>query len=185
MLHKNTRPVTPTGKQPGEKLGRWMVYATWLLLVLLLTFLFSRWLEHQRNPNRHLMVAASANGSAAITLQRNRMGHYVAPGLVNGIPVVFLLDTGATHVALPEVLADKMGLERGVVTTSVTANGLVRGWMTELDSVQLGPLLMSEVRAAILPSMPGSEVLLGMSFLKHVELIQKGDQLTLKTPNLD
>lgn len=170
-------------KQQDEKLGRWMAYAAWLLLVLLLTFLFSRWLDQQRNPNRHLMVTSGVNGGAEITLQRNRMGHYVAPGLINGIPVVFLLDTGATHVALPEMVADKIGLEHGVVTTSMTANGLVRGWMTELDSVQLGPLMMSGVRAAIMPSMPGSEVLLGMNFLKHLELIQKDDQLILKAPN--
>ncbi len=153
--------------------------------MILLTFLFSRWLDFQRNPNRHLIVASSVNGEVAISLQRNRMGQYVAPGLINGMPVVFLLDTGATHVALPEIVAGKIGLEPGVATTSMTANGVVRGWMTELDSVQLGPFLMPSVRATILPSMSGSEVLLGMNFLKHLELTQKGDQLVLKAPNWD
>ncbi len=166
----------------GEKIGRWMVYLAWVLLILLLTLLFSRWLDHQHNPNQHLLVVSGVNGDGSLTLQRNSMGHYVAPGLINGVPVVFLLDTGATHVALPEFIAKKIGLERGILTTSMTANGLVKSWMTELDNVQLGPLSMSGVRAAIIPAMPGSEVLLGMSFLKHLELLQKGDQLILKAP---
>ncbi|MEN8178473.1 MAG: retropepsin-like aspartic protease [Pseudomonadota bacterium] len=183
MILRNSQSPPGRGKSSGENIGRWMVYAAWALLMLLLTFLFSHWLDHQHNPNRNLLVTSGVNESAALTLQRNKMGHYVAPGLINGVPVVFLLDTGATHVALPEDLATKIGLKRGVSASSMTANGLVRSWMTELDTVQLGPLLMSGVKAAIMPSMPGSDVLLGMSFLKHLELIQKGDQLILKAPD--
>jgi aspartyl protease family protein len=159
-----------------------MIFAAWVLLIGLLTLLFSRWLELQHNPNRNLMVTAGGTGDTQLILQRNRMGHYVAPGRINGVPITFLLDTGATYIAIPENVADKIGLQRGFPTTSMTASGVVRSWMTELQTVQLGPLAMSGVKATIIPKMPGSDVLLGMSFLRHLELIQKGDQMILKLP---
>ena len=182
MVNDNLQGPPDRSKNTGELIGRWMIYATWVLLIIMLTFLFSRWLEQQQNPNRHLLESASSEDDAELTLLRNRMGHYVAPGYINGAPVVFLLDTGATHVALSEELANELGLIRGHVATSMTANGLVQGWMTELDRVQLGPFSMSGIRATIMPSMQGSEVLLGMNFLKHLEMMQKGGKLILRMP---
>ena len=182
MIHKDPQLPAKQGNGLGERIGRWMVFTTWVMVLMLLTILFTRWLDHQHNPNRNLLIRSTDDGDAALSLRRNRMGHYVAPGRINGIPVVFLLDTGATHVAVPDQLAKKIGLKRGMASSSITANGLVRSWMTELDSVQLGPLSMSRVKATIMPSMPGSEVLLGMSFLQHLEMMQTGDQLILKAP---
>lgn len=160
-----------------------MIFFTWVLLLILLTFLFSRWLDHQNNPNRQLLVASSNDGNAELRLKRNRMGHYVAPGLIDDVPVVFLLDTGATNVAIPKDIADKAGLTPGPMASSMTANGVVRSWLTVVGRVQLGPFSMLDVRATILPTMPGSEVLLGMSFLKHLEIMQKGDELILRLPD--
>jgi aspartyl protease family protein len=182
MFQNKLRSPRARDEPSGEAIGRWMVYAAWILLIGLLTFLFSRWLDLQNNPNRHLLVSSDSTGETQLTLNRNRMGHYVAPGRINGVPVVFLLDTGATNVAVPDDLANRIGLERGLPITSMTANGLVRSWLTELRSVELGPLEMSGVKASILPNMPGSEVLLGMSFLRHLELIQRDGQLILKLP---
>jgi aspartyl protease family protein len=65
---------------------------------------------------------------------------------------------------------------------SKTANGTVRTWSTRLDSVDLGGLEVRRVRASVLPNMPGQEVLLGMSYLKHFELIQRDGTLTLRPP---
>jgi aspartyl protease family protein len=159
-----------------------MIFLAWVAFLLLLTLLFSGLLERQNNPNQRLMVAESDDGHAALVLKRNRRGHYVAPGVIDGVPVVFLLDTGATYVAIPEVIADEVGAKRGVMATSLTANGVVKSWMTELENVRLGPFSMSGVKAAIMPTMPGSEVLLGMSFLQHLEIIQKGNELILQLP---
>jgi len=160
-----------------------MVYGAWLLLILLLTFLFSRWLDHQQNPNRYLKVESDIKGSVQLVLQRNRSGHYVAPGSINNQPVIFLLDTGATHVALSQSLAERVGLKKGSSATSMTANGSVRSWLAIIDQVRLGPITQFKVRASIMPAMSNDEVLLGMSFLKHLELIQKGDQLIIKAPD--
>jgi aspartyl protease family protein len=168
-----------------EKIGRWMIYSAWLLILLLLTGLFSNWLDYRQNPNRSLQVKPDINGNVSIILQRNRSGHYVAPGLINDQPVLFLLDTGASHVALPADLADQIGLKREAMMSSLTANGLVRSWMTKLDQVELGPFVMHDVQASIMPSMPTKEVLLGMNFLKHLELVQKGNQMIIRAPSLN
>jgi aspartyl protease family protein len=65
---------------------------------------------------------------------------------------------------------------------SKTANGMVETWGTRLDSVALGGLVVRNVRAAVLPNMPGNDVLLGMSYLRHFEIIQRGDTLTVRRP---
>jgi aspartyl protease family protein len=164
------------------RLGRWMVFAAWLLLLGLLTLLFSRWLNHQENPNRRLMTAANYAGERELILQRNRAGHYVSPGEINGVAVTFLLDTGATYVAVPSAVAKKAGLPSGVEAESVTASGIASTRISMIDEVRLGPIVMHDVRASIIPSMPGDEVLLGMSFLKHLRLEQQGDVLKLGVP---
>jgi aspartyl protease family protein len=63
---------------------------------------------------------------------------------------------------------------------SQTANGMVQTWTTRLDSVDLGGLVARNMRASVLPNLPGDEVLLGMSYLKQLEMIQRGDTLTLR-----
>jgi aspartyl protease family protein len=103
----------------------------------------------------------------------------VAPGSINGVAVTFLLDTGATYVAVSSGLADKAGLQRGMQAQSRTANGVVRSWLTRIDQMQLGPIEMRDVKATILPSMPDDEVLLGMSFIKHLTLKQQGGELVI------
>ncbi|WP_316366951.1 retropepsin-like aspartic protease family protein [Candidatus Thiodiazotropha sp. CDECU1] len=162
-----------------QRFGRWMILFAWLLLLLLLTLLFSQWLDKRNNPNRDLQVTTIGGGKTGVVLQRNRAGHYVAPGRINGIDVTFLLDTGATYVAVSSSLAERAGLQRGMPMQSRTANGVVRSWLTRIDRLQLGPIEMREVKATILPSMPDGEVLLGMSFLKHLSLRQQGGELVI------
>ena len=168
-----------------ERLGRGMIFAAWLLLLALVTFAFSALLERQNNPNRDLAILTEGNAPPQVVLKRNRAGHYVATGQINGHPVTFLLDTGATDVAVPAALAERLGLRKGVQVINQTANGTVVSWRTRLAEVRLGPIRLRNVRAAILPGMDGREVLLGMSFLKHLEMVQRGDTLTLRPPPLD
>jgi aspartyl protease family protein len=113
-------------------------------------------------------------------LQRNRAGHYLADGHINGRPVRFLLDTGATHVALSADLARQLDLELGASSLSRTANGLVKTRSARLQRVDVSGIELYDIRASVLPNMVGDEVLLGMSFLKHLQLIQSGDQLLLR-----
>jgi len=164
----------------SKRLGKIMIIVAWVMTLGLLTMLFNKILDRQYNPNQQLQSMAGDGEVREVVLKRNKHGHYVASGQINGEPVIFLLDTGATHVAVNEELANKLQLQRGKRFISQTANGKVNSWGTMLDSVKLGSVTLSNVRASILPSMGGNDVLLGMSFLKHLELIQRGNTLTIR-----
>jgi aspartyl protease family protein len=130
-----------------------------------------------------MQLAQVADGGAAVVLERRRSGHYVADGAINGQPIRFLVDTGATDVAISDRVARAMGLEFGPRMTVMTAAGPVRGWQTRLDSVQLGALALTDVRATIAPGL-GNQALLGMSFLKHFSLVQQGEKLVIASPGV-
>ena len=157
-----------------------MLFAAWVVGLILLVQFFRGVTERQANPNPEPLAAADAAGIPAVVLRRNRAGHFVAGGRINGEPVLFLVDTGATDVALPLPLARRLGLGLRPGGRSTTANGTVDTWTTRLDSVDLGGLVARNVRASVLPNMADGEVLLGMSYLRHLELYQRGDTLTLR-----
>jgi len=165
-----------------DKVSAIMRHLTWMIALLLLTMLFNNWLDKQHNPNSLLVSAAGLDASSPVVLQRNRQGHYVASGLINNQPVVFLLDTGATVISIPEKIAHEMGLVKGKTIRVNTANGVISVYSTHIDSVQLGNIKLRNVKGHINPFMTGDTALLGMSFLKHLELKQSGNTLQLKVP---
>ncbi|HID44192.1 MAG TPA: TIGR02281 family clan AA aspartic protease [Chromatiaceae bacterium] len=166
---------------PGQGLGKGMIIAAWVLLLFLLTLFFGRVLEQRENPNSIPGGSVSGQGVREVVLERNAQGHYVASGAINGHPVVFLVDTGATDVAVSEALAERLGLKKHGGAFSHTANGVVAVWQTTLHRVSLGVIEMHNLRATILPDLkPSNQVLLGMSFLKKLELIQRNGVLTLR-----
>lgn len=163
-----------------SRIGRAMLFGAWVVVIALAMLYFDRVIDRQTNPNPDPVVQMGQGGGPEVVLRRNRTGHYVAGGRINGEPVVFLVDTGATDVALSLSLARRLGLRLRAGGLSHTANGLVETWIARLDTVDLGGLVARNVRASVLPNMPGDEVLLGMSYLKRVELLQRGDTLTLR-----
>jgi aspartyl protease family protein len=152
----------------------------WVTALGLLTLYFSGFLEQRRNPNQQVMSGLSEAGQAEVVLRRNRQGHYLAVGSINGEPVEFLVDTGATYLGIPGDVARQLGLKRGVESASHTAAGVVRTYLVTLESVELGNIRREAVRASIIPDMPGDSVLLGMSFLRDLEIVQRGNTMTLR-----
>ena len=104
----------------------------------------------------------------------------MADGEINGRRVTFLLDTGATWVALPLALGRELGLQRGAAVTLQTANGPAAGFQTRLARVRLGSLEMTDVGAVMSDGLDADTVLLGMSYLKRVEFTQSDGRLTLR-----
>ncbi len=157
-----------------------MILAAWVLGLVLLTLFFQSALERENNPNRDVQSVTNSQGVREVVLKRNRAGHYVASGTINGHVVTFLLDTGATDVALPGKLAEQLGLAGEATVMSQTAAGTVRSSLTRLDRVTLGDIAIQNVRASIINRMDSEEVLLGMSFLKRLEMVQRGDTMILR-----
>lgn len=162
------------------RIGKGMVFAFWAALLAFAAFLFQGELQRQVNPNTQPASGISSSGVREVVLERNRAGHYVATGEVNGERVEFLLDTGATDVAVSSRTAERLGLRRGAPVALSTANGVVRGARTTLDRVSLGDIALENVRAVITPGIGGEIVLLGMSFLQHLEMVQRDGTLILR-----
>lgn len=147
------------------------------LLVLGMFYLyFENSLQARNNPNQQLQIAPGSE----LVLKRSRDGHYVFPGAINGQPVTFLLDTGATLVSVPAHLASDLGLKAGAHQRSITANGTVATRATRIDALAFGPFELRGVHASLNPGMADDQVLLGMSVLKHLEFSQRGDTLILR-----
>lgn len=166
-------------KSYPQRLGAGMIAFAWVLFLGLLMLLFNRFLEKQNNPNENVLSSSTSNYQEVVLLQ-NRFGHYVASGEINGYPVDFMLDTGATQVSVPSHLANRLRLKKGPAMQVTTANGTIEVYSTHLDRVSLGNIVLSDVRAGINPYMRENEVLLGMSFLKKLEMIQRDGKLTLR-----
>lgn len=162
------------GWESAARHGRKVYWAAAIALLLGLTALFQSTLRETGG----MSLQSDAQGRSVVVLQRHRSGHFLAEGSINAQPVTFLVDTGATVVAVSDQLARQLGLEVGPATTVMTAAGPARGWMTRLDRVQVGTLALHDVSATISPGL-GNEVLLGMSFLKHFSLVQEGETLVL------
>jgi aspartyl protease family protein len=176
-MHKNEPLTAPQpANNPHRPLGRGMALAASLLLLGMFYLYFENSLQARNDPNHQLQIAPGSE----LVLKRSGGGHYVFPGTINGQPVNFLLDTGATLVSVPAHLAGKLGLEAGAHQQSITANGTVATRATRVNALAFGPFDLRGVPASLNPGMGGDQVLLGMSVLKHLEFTQRGDTLILR-----
>ena len=115
-------------------------------------------------------VGQSAGRSLSIA--RDGRGHFLTEGRIDGQRVGFMVDTGASVIALNETSAARFGLRpsRGDYNASVTtANGTIRAARTRLAMVDVGGLVVRDVEAMVLPDAALSENLLGLSFLSKLK----------------
>lgn len=164
---------------PGKRAGRVLLILAWAAGLFLATRFFGDWEQRQANPNAQVS-SQHGEGFIEVRLAGNGQGHFVADGQINGQAVHFLLDTGATDVAIPERLAAKLDLEHGAPVMLSTANGRTQGYRTRLQTLQLGDILLHDVRALVVPGLDGEQVLLGMSALKQLEFTQRSGTLLLR-----
>ncbi len=168
-----TKP--PVRPDATRQLGRGFAWIAWLLLLGLLYVFFQDELEPNRRPDSQRL----SDGSRQVRLQADRQGHFGGILQVNGQPARFLLDTGATAVAVAAPLAEKLGLPKGRPYQSATANGVVTVYASQIDHLQLGDIVLTQIPASIVPDLAGTEILLGMSALKQLEFSKTEQQLLL------
>jgi aspartyl protease family protein len=138
---------------------------------------------------RRASPAAAANYPAAnypivanyAVVPINERGDLVADGEVNGMPVRFAVDTGATFITLPAREASRLGLDyhNGQKIMMETANGEVFAYRLKLDTVRVGEVAVRDVDAVIAEGNSLPIALLGMSFLNRVDIRREGTILTL------
>lgn len=130
---------------------------------------------------QHFESAASTGSTGSVTIAAGQGGHFITTGQVNGNSVRFLVDTGATLVALPMSEARRLGIdfEKGQRGYASTAGGVVTSYRVKLDSVTVGGITLLGVDASVSES-PGMDfALLGNSFLSRTEMRREGQTLTL------
>jgi aspartyl protease family protein len=123
----------------------------------------------------------AASGGQRIVLTADSRGHFLPQGQINGRAVHFMVDTGATLVALSEAEAKRLNVkyQDGRPVQISTANGTVTAYQIQLTSVRVGDLMVYDVPAVVAPqAMP--YVLLGNSFLTRFQMQRHNDQMTLE-----
>jgi aspartyl protease family protein len=111
-------------------------------------------------------------GIRSLSIPRDARGHFQAEGRIDGQRIAFMVDTGASVIALNEKTAARFGLRpsRGDYNATVsTANGTIKAARTRLAMVELGGLIVRDVEAMVLPDEALSENLLGLSFLSKLK----------------
>jgi aspartyl protease family protein len=129
---------------------------------------------------QHYRAAPASAERQSVTLAADPRGHFITDGAINGVPVRFLVDTGATMVAIPAAEALRLGIDyrRGQPGLSATAGGMVPTYRVKFDSVRLGGIEIANVDGVVLEQ--GLDVaLLGMSFLNRVEMKRDGHTMVL------
>lgn len=123
---------------------------------------------------------ALPSGRQSVSLTADAQGHFAAAGSLNGYPVTFVVDTGATSVAISAAEARRLGLDytRGQRVSVATAAGVVPAWRVSFNTVKVGGISVNQVDGLVVEAGLGVP-LLGMSFLNRMEMKRDGQTMTL------
>ena len=122
----------------------------------------------------------TAGARPSVSLTADLKGHFSAQGSLNGHPVNFLVDTGATSIAIGAADARRLGLDykAGERAGVGTAAGVVPAWRVTFNTVKVGEITVHQVEGLVLETNLGMP-LLGMSFLNRMEMKRDGQMMTL------
>ncbi|MDX1696756.1 MAG: TIGR02281 family clan AA aspartic protease [Thiohalobacterales bacterium] len=118
-----------------------------------------------------------------VQVYRNPRGLFTTVGSINGLPVPFLVDTGASTVAMNADMARRLGIDfrvEGEPAMVVTASGRVDAWRVTLDSVKVGDLELRGIDAVVIDGAEPATTLLGMSYLGQLEIENDSQFMTLR-----
>lgn len=121
--------------------------------------------------------------SVTVTVSPDNRGMYTTVGSINSLPVTFLVDTGASSIAMNAHEARRLGIEfryKGKPTMVATASGTARAYNITLDKVSVGQITLNSVPAVVVDGDFPLQVLLGMSFLGRLEIQREGAVMRIK-----
>ena len=135
---------------------------------------------------RAIALGIGQSTLAETLLYADQRGHFVTQAFFNGVPLTAVIDTGASFVGLSAEQAQRLGIDfrGGQRVIEQTANGPIASYMVILASVQVGDVVLANVPATVQEGGQLPFALIGMSFLKQVEMRRSGNTLTLSRPHL-
>jgi|SRR5690554_904700 len=138
--------------------------------------------EYTLTLSRQISTAFSEAEYSEVRIASGRGGHYITPGRINSLPVEFMVDTGATSVAMGASEARRLGIHyaAGQRISVSTANGVAPAYRVWLDSVTVGAITIKHVEAFVITGDAPSAILLGNSFLKLVDMTTERGVLVLR-----
>ncbi|HEY7883807.1 MAG TPA: TIGR02281 family clan AA aspartic protease [Cellvibrionaceae bacterium] len=138
--------------------------------------------EHTLTLSRQIATSFSKAEYTEVRIASGHGGHYMTPGRINGMPVEFMVDTGATSIAMNSVDARRLGINytTGQSMQVSTANGLAPAYKVWLDSVTVGTITIKHVEAFVISGRSPHTMLLGNSFLKLVDMTTERGVLVLR-----
>ena len=137
----------------------------------------------RRLDGRAKAPAANASPGATVQVYRDSRSMFRTVGSINGLPVGFLIDTGASSVAMNSAQARRLGIDfrvQGDSTYVTTASQVVQAFRLTLERVKVGSIELHNVKGVVIDGPQPDEVLLGMSFLGRLDMRNEGDRLLLK-----
>ena len=129
-----------------------------------------------------VMAGFSSKGKGSVVLYPDRGGHFFADGSINGISVRFMVDTGATVIAMNSIIARRIGIDyikNGSPGIASTPAGYVRTYDISLNTVQVGGITLYNVHGSVIEGSHPREALLGMSFLGQLDMKRDGEKMEL------
>lgn len=173
-----TAEAAPPGRSTASQLrtSTLALLAFWLLVGALLWFGFSWWEQRGR-----AALQPYADGGGELVIPRSPDGHFYVPGEINRTPVRFMVDTGASSVAISSFIAQQAQLPDGSRITVRTANGEREGRLVHDIPVKAGHLTRNDISVTTgLKMADADEALLGQSFLRHYDVQIAQDRMTLR-----
>jgi len=171
-LKGDKRPPSAPGPRAPRQTGLIPMLLFWFVVMGLLYGLMTHYLKPK---------AAQVLANGDLVIARARDGHFYAPGTVNGQPVTFMVDTGASLVSVSEPVARAAGLHAGVPTTFHTANGSQTGRVVDGVTISLGSARVTNVRVGVGLRMGDDQrALLGQSFLSKFDIAMTQNQMVLR-----
>ena len=125
-----------------------------------------------------IAIASAKLASGEVVIPRSRDGHYYVRGTINGHPVDFMVDTGASTVSVSRDIARNVDFPRGMPANFLTANGAVMGEIVSRQTIEAGGIVVEGLSVGV--GIQGDIALLGQNFLRRVDVLQSGDKMVLR-----